>query len=171
MKKRTIASFVFQNSKVSLYDFDSEQYRSSIRHSYVKVQGVRGEIFNDEILYLNENNEAKKETLHIQSETVETGNDNPNLREYEEVRSIMFKGKTVYEAPFGSCSLSRDETAVTKVLKNVGDCLINNKEEVYPLAESLQDAYMTILLRTSVEEKRTVASEPMLWQKSVTDRS
>ena len=39
-KKRRIAVFEFDNGKVAVYDFDSEQYRSPIRKNTYKIQGV-----------------------------------------------------------------------------------------------------------------------------------
>ena len=44
MKKRALALFTFENGKVAVYDFDSEQYHSTIRGNMLKVQGQRGEI-------------------------------------------------------------------------------------------------------------------------------
>ena len=41
------------------YDFDSEQYRSPIRKNTLKVQGVRGELIDDCVYYLDENNEGQ----------------------------------------------------------------------------------------------------------------
>lgn len=46
----------YADGKVAFYDFMSEQYRSPIRNRYINVRGTRGEIINDTVYYLDENN-------------------------------------------------------------------------------------------------------------------
>lgn len=48
----------YESGKVAFYDFMSDQYRSEIRNRYLNVRGTRGEIINDKLYYLNENNIA-----------------------------------------------------------------------------------------------------------------
>lgn len=48
----------FESGKVAFYDFMSEQYRSGIRKPHVLVRGTRGEICDDMLYYLDENNLA-----------------------------------------------------------------------------------------------------------------
>ena len=54
IRDRCVAVFEFESGKVAWYDFDSEQYRSPIRKNMIKVQGVRGELINNELYYLDE---------------------------------------------------------------------------------------------------------------------
>ncbi len=39
-----------------LFDFNSEEYRSTIRNPYLVIRGTRGEIINDTVRYLDNNN-------------------------------------------------------------------------------------------------------------------
>lgn len=66
-KKLTVATFEFENGKVAFHDFDSEQYRSPIRKNTLKIQGVRGEIIDQKVYYLDENNEPQECDLPIET--------------------------------------------------------------------------------------------------------
>ena len=66
-KKRTVASFEFENGKVAFHDFDSEHYRSPIRKNTLKIQGIRGEIIDQKVYYLDENNEPQECDLPIET--------------------------------------------------------------------------------------------------------
>lgn len=46
-----------------IYDFNSEEYRSSIRMPYIVIRGERGEIINDNINYLDEENNYINEKI------------------------------------------------------------------------------------------------------------
>lgn len=46
----------YESGKVAFYDFTSEQYRSPIRNRYINVRGIRGEIVNDTVYYLDGDN-------------------------------------------------------------------------------------------------------------------
>jgi len=52
----------WDNIKV-IYDFNSEEYRSHIRNPYLVIHGSRGEIINDTIRYLDEDNNYKMDTI------------------------------------------------------------------------------------------------------------
>ncbi len=159
-KKRVLATFKFANGKTCLYDFDSEQYRSPIRNSLYKLQGVRGEIVNDEVYWLDDGNPCK-ENLRYQSRHVQYDEPNPNLQCIEEITAITWKEETVYAPPFGLCGLAQDETAMACLLKEMGAYVRGQGGEPYPLKEALQDAYMAVLLREAISSGRTVSS---VWQ-------
>ena len=105
MKKRTVALFEFDNEKAAIYDFDSEQYHSTIRANMLKIQGRRGEIQGGVVRFLDEKNEPHIEQLEVKSRVVYRESDNPNMREICEIERILFRGEAVYEAPFGLCGL------------------------------------------------------------------
>ncbi len=62
-KNRAKVDIVYQDGKIGFYDFDSDQYHSTIRHNTLKVTGTRGEIIDGVCYYLDENNEMKKTVL------------------------------------------------------------------------------------------------------------
>ncbi|MBO7675937.1 MAG: Gfo/Idh/MocA family oxidoreductase [Erysipelotrichaceae bacterium] len=159
---RKLALFTFDDNKVALYDFDSDQYRSPIRNCHYKLQGVNGEILNDEVSWLDENNDPVKERLNYETRIVKTDSENPNFSQYEETVRITFGPQTVYEPVFGLRGLSQDETAIALLLKKMGD-YVQGGEEPYPLKEGLQDAYMAILFRDAIRTGEELRSQKMPW--------
>lgn len=162
-KPRTLAAFEFANNTVALYEFDSEQYRSPIRQNYVKLQGIKGEIKDNIVCYLDEKYDAQTKRLKISKRKVATKESNPNLQVVEEITEITFDGKRVYTPPFGLCGLSEDETAMAEVMRDAALYARGEAEPVYELADALQDAYMAILLRQAVDTGKTQYSEIQPW--------
>ncbi len=164
MKKRTAAVIEFQDGKAAFFDFDSEQYRSPIRHNYVNIRGCRGEMKDETFYYLDAENLPREASLKVENRIVSTSSENPNLREFAEVMGISFCGEAVYTPPFGLCGLSEDETAIALVMADTAACGAGLKEADYPLREALQDCYMAILLEESIQTGRPVQSRSMPWQ-------
>ena len=75
-------------NKTAWYDFDSEQYRSPIRKNTVKGQGIRGEMIDDRIYYLDKNNKGQADQIITGFHITRTDNPNPNLSEIYEVEKI-----------------------------------------------------------------------------------
>ena len=55
----------YENGKVAFYDFMSDQYRSPIRNKHILVRGTRGEICDDIVYYLDENNLGARKTIEF----------------------------------------------------------------------------------------------------------
>ncbi len=163
-KNRTRATFEFEDGKAAFYDFNSEQYRSPIRHNYIHVQGVRGELQNRDLYYMDACNIPQHEQIEVMSHTVTTSDENPNLHQVEEVLGITCGGRLMYAPPFGTCGLSEDETAVALAMEDAFAYANGIKEPDYPLCEALQDAYMAILMQEACKTGQTVSSEPQPWQ-------
>lgn len=147
-KNRTLAVFEFTGNKVAFYDFDSEQYRSPIRKNLLKIQGSRGEIINDTVTYLDDNNKAQcKKLIHTDDK-------------------ISFMKKTLYQSPFAPYStlpLTADETAIATLMLSTGEYAVLNKEPLYPLKFALQDSYMAIQLLNACTQGQTQKSQKMPW--------
>lgn len=60
---RTNAEIVFDNGKTCLYDFEGEQYHSSIRGYSIRVGGDRGEYRDGKFTYLDSENKASEKPL------------------------------------------------------------------------------------------------------------
>ena len=157
-KKRCVAVFEFESGKVAWYDFDSEQYRSPIRKNMIKVQGVRGELINNELYYLDENNVGRKETIVTDINKVMTGNGNPNLAQVNEIKKIAFGDKILYEPVWGLRGLSEDETAIAVMMKNTAEYSRGQALPPYSLENALADAYAAILLDEAVRTSNKVSS-------------
>ena len=54
----------------------------------IKVQGVRGELINNELYFLDENYVGRKEIIVTDINKVMTGNGNPNLAQVNEIKKI-----------------------------------------------------------------------------------
>lgn len=157
-KKRCVAVFEFESGKVAWYDFDSERYRSPIRKNMIKVQGVRGELINNELYYLDENNVGRKETIVTDINKVMTGNGNPNLAQVNEIKKIAFGDKILYEPVWGLRGLSEDETAIATLMCKTAEYSRGQALPPYSLENALADAYAAILLDEAVRTSNKVSS-------------
>ncbi|SEW38013.1 Gfo/Idh/MocA family protein [[Clostridium] fimetarium] len=136
-KERDRLTFEFENGKMAFYDFSSIQYRSTIRSLYMQVQGIKGEMVNDTFRYLDEENMSHESEITI--EKFESG----------QIESVKFEGKSVYQCPYNDCGLSEDETAIAGLMSGMKEYSLTCKE-VYPLADAMQDAYITILMQEAL---------------------
>lgn len=163
LKKRTVATFTFESGKVAFYDFDAEQYRSPIRKNTLRLQGVRGEIIDNTVHYLDDSNRGKTSDIVVSSRSVETEYENPNLCVVDEVTGIEFEGALVYDPPFGLCRLAQDETAMATMMEGTAIFAKGIGPSPYPLEDALQDAYTMILMQISLETGKEIKSEKQIW--------
>lgn len=158
-KKRCVAAFEYDCGKTAWYDFDSEQYRSPIRKNTVKVQGIRGEMIDDRIYYLDKNNKGQADQIITGFHITRTDNPNPNLSEIYEVEKISCAGKVLYEPQWGLRGLSEDETAVATLM--IKTALYNRDEAPapYSVEDAIADAYAAILLKEAVKTGKCIRSD------------
>lgn len=166
-KKRIFATFEFADGKVALYDFDSEQYRSPIRKNHLKMQAVRGEVQNNSVYWLDSSNEPQSAAIRLCQRTLITENENPNLKIKTVVDSIQLMVNDevqdiLYESPFANYTLSEEEEAIALLMIKTG--AYTREEGEYALRNTLQDAYMAILMQKSLETGTKVNSEKQTWQ-------
>lgn len=143
LKNRTFALVEFESGKTALYDFDSEQYRSPVRHNFLRLTGTRGEIYNNSIYWLDKDNLPHHAELDIKTRKITTDSENPNLREYYETTEISCCGQILYTPPFGLCGLSDDEVAMALMMKESGN-------SPYSLEEAVADARFRIRMYQNV---------------------
>ena len=125
-KKRTVASFEFENGKVAFHDFDSEQYRSPIRKNTLKIQGVRGEIIDHKVYYLDEKNEGKEDEIaFVPTELTQKATEK---------------------------NLSQDEMAIATMMQKMYAYTQGDGANPYPLEEAILDSYMAIMMLKSAEK-------------------
>ena len=161
-KTRTCAVIAFENGRTCLYDFDSEQYRSPIRSSHWKLQGTRGEIFDDTAVWLDEHNQPCREKIITQSSVVHTGDANPNFRQYETIEQITFAGEILYEHSKIIHGLSQDDTAIVQMLMQMASYAKGEGEAPYSLQESIADAELGIVLREAAETGKCMHAGELL---------
>lgn len=148
---RIRAEFAFDNGTVGFYDFCGVQYHSFIRSRHFSIQGLRGELYDESVRYLDENDDPVQESLIPSYD--------PNHIGWQ---SISFRGKPVFRNPFSTNLFSEDETAIARLLVGMKR-YIETGEEIYPLRDALQDAYLTGLLSEAVRTGKTVRSEKQPW--------
>lgn len=158
-KKRCVATFEFESGKVAWYDFDSEQYRSPIRKNTVKVQGVRGEMIDDTIYYLDDNNEGCVGKIKTKVRTKVTDNVNPNLSVIHEIEKITFNDSTLYEPEWGLCNLTEDETAIAALMEKTAMYSRGESDSPYSVEDALADAYAAILLNEASRTGKKIYSK------------
>ena len=64
--------------------------------------------------------------------------------------------------PFAQNTLPEDETAIARMLIGIKN-YVDGGEEIYPLADALQDAYLTTLLKNALETGEVQNSESRIW--------
>lgn len=125
-KPKTVINIEYEDGKVCLYDFEAEQYHSLIRHNSVKISGTRGEIIDNKIWYLDENNIGREEILFEDLHSVRAeGNTDPLCQDEIAIEAIMEKAYYV--------SLSEDG-AIAEWQRNNINC-------------ALQDAYFMLRMK------------------------
>lgn len=104
VRTRTVAVFEFENGKTALFDFDPDQYRSSIRKNTLKLQGERGEIVDDTVYYLDENNLPKELTVKAEEHVLDS--DHTAVAELME-RTALY-AKNLAPEPYPLCAALQD---------------------------------------------------------------
>lgn len=122
---RTVANVEFADGKAAVYDFDGEQYHSSIRHNSIRVTGTRGELMNERLWYLNEENDPVEERW---------------TEDIQQVRAAAKPGE-----------LSQDESAILTLMEQLWRVSRGEDREIWlrNLRNALSDAYFMLLLQQS----------------------
>lgn len=153
MADRDMAVLEFDNKKVAFLDFTGEQYFSHIRTRRLNIQGLKGEINDMEIRYLNENNRGVTETLH----RLDAGIYNNSGWSHE---GIMLGREFLYQNPFYGAKLNDDEIAVADCLKHM-KAYVDTGKDFYSLQEALWDTYLSFLINKAIETGKSCISEPL----------
>lgn len=136
---RDRATLEFENGQVAYFDFsDPAQYHSFIRTRQLGIQGTRGEIDDLTIRYLSKDNVPVTQNLN----RIDLGvYGNQEWSHY----GIMLGEKFLYKTPFPNARLNDDELAVGSLLLGMNKYLTTG-EDVYSLADALQDMYFCLKL-------------------------
>ncbi len=153
--QRNRVELVFENGKTAFYDFDKEQYFSPIRSRNWNIQGVRGEIKNMSVCYMDENNRPITEAMHREDDGIY------NIDGWSHMY-ISFGGKRIYENPFPGIRVNDDELAVADMLMRMKR-YVETGEEFYSLRSGLQDAYLDICMERALTEGVEVVTEKQSW--------
>lgn len=153
---RKKATFSFSNGTVGFYDFCDEQYFNYLRTRHAQVQGDRGEITDLDVRTLDENGAPVIRTLTRDDLGLFS-----NLEGYAH-RGLRLGDRMVYETPFPLARLNDDEIAIARIWQGMAAYAMGG-EEIYPLAEALQDTYLFLLMDESMNQKKPVQTTHQPW--------
>ncbi len=146
---RYVISFEFESGKRAFYDFSGVQYHSRIRSRHFCVQGIRGEIFDNTLLWTDSNNVPQKDYLkqHINADG----------------RSVLKLNNAIFDInPYASVSLNDDESAIMRCIEGMHKYLCEGLE-FYKLEDALQDTYISLLMHKAVQESKEICSKKQVW--------
>ena len=130
---RVLAQFDFGGGRVGMHDFAGSQYHSAIRTNHLRILGTRGEIFDDEVRWVQPGGRLAKAKLVYHHDEI-TGT----------LRAIDFDGERVYENPFRwDVVMTEDDIAVCTVMTRFAAALRGGAAH-YPYA--FRDSYLSIVL-------------------------
>lgn len=152
---RDWASMQFENGKVALLDFEGEQYFSLIRTRRWNIRGVRGEINDMTVRFLNERNQPLEQTIN----RVDVGRNNNSEWSH---KGMMFLDKQIYRNPFYPARMNDDEIAVASCLAAMKEYVETGKE-FYPVREALQDTYLSFAMEQAIESGEGVQTQTQPW--------
>lgn len=135
-------TFEFDNGKVAFYDFSGIQYASRIRTRQLNVQGVRGEIDDLTIRYLNSKNESVTQCLYRDDQGIY------NNRDWSHI-GLMLGDKYLYKSPFPAARLNDDEIAIASCMYMMKE-YVDNGKEFYNIRDALQDSYFSFMMEEAV---------------------
>lgn len=151
---RKVITMKFTNGKMAFYDFSGVQYHSHIRARHVNVQGRDGE-WNDTFLrYVDDTHMPQEEKL--------TAWLNPDYKclNTEELERLSREWQ-----PFVDMCNAQDEYAIASMMYDM-KAYIEEGKEVYPIEESLEDAYLYLLMQEVVNgSDAKIYPQKMPWQK------
>ena len=141
----------FSNNKTGFYDFAIAQYWSAIRSRYMMVQGSHGEIKDDNLWYLDKNNNPRQSSFRT------------NVDSNGGLISVSIDDDIVYTNRLLSKGIG-DNIDVCNMLLNMKNYLETGYAP-YPFADGMQDAYITQLFWECGQRPfEVIASEKMPWQ-------
>lgn len=152
---RDRADMVFESGKTAFFDFDDEHYFSPIRSRRWNVQGVRGEIQNDTVCYMNDKNRPVTEKMYREDDGIN------NIDGWSHMY-ISLRGERIYENPFPGLRINDDEIAITSLLMGMKK-YIETGEDIYSLRDGLQDAYLDFMREEAVTTGKTVTTTYQSW--------
>lgn len=150
---RSMLTLEFNNNKFALYDFAGVQYHSFIRSRHLNVRGRDGE-WNDTMLrYVGADYLPVEEKL--------TAYLDPKYAVFE--NEALLKQSKEWK-PGIMMEKEQDEYAVETMMYDMR-AYIEGGEEVYPMAEALEDAYWCLLFRQAEKTPGCkIIPEKMPWQ-------
>jgi predicted dehydrogenase len=148
-------------SKLGVFDFTTDQYRSWIRTRRLLVRGDHGEISATRVRYLVDYRTPI--TLDFVRQDAGT---NGNIEGYYH-KGILAGSEWVYENPFVPARLNDEEIAVASCLAGM-DAYADGGPDIYSLAEASQDHYINLMIKQALSSGEKVVTTLQPWATNVT---
>lgn len=150
---RSVVHVTFSSGKMAVYDYSGLQSRSFIRSRHLVVRGDRGEWNDNMLCYVDERNLPVREFLMQEIKERYRVLDTQWLRDLRKTwQSELF------------LDTRQDEFAMATMLYDMKDYLAGG-EEVYPLAEALDDAYFWLMMQKATANPwEEVVAEDVPWR-------
>ncbi|MCD8332894.1 MAG: Gfo/Idh/MocA family oxidoreductase [Clostridiales bacterium] len=145
---RDMVSLDFANGTTAFLDFSDEQYFSPIRTRRMNIQGVRGEINDLTVCYLNQDNRP----VMLPFTRLDDGRNNIQGWSHQ---GMMLGSDFLYRTPFPGAKLNDDELAVATAMRRMKE-YVDGGPEFYSLADGLWDAYLACKMDEAVNHPGTV---------------
>ena len=158
-----LASFDF-GDRLGILDFTGDQYFSWFRGQRLLVRGERGEIIDDQAVYLQD----YLTPIHV-TFTRHSAGPEGNL-EGNYLKGIQAGEQWWYRNPALPAELTDDEIAVADLLLRMA-AYVRGGDPVYSLAEACQDRYLDILAAHAAESGQPAHSQPQPWSKALSTQS
>ena len=153
-KGRVLLTLQFEGNKVAFYDFSGVQYHSYIRARHVNVQGQDGEWNDTMVRFVDKDHMPQAMQLTSWLDPKYACLDTDELRR-----------QNAQWNPFVIMDNEQDEYAIASMMYDMREYIAGG-EEVYSIAESLEDAYLLILMQEALKNPDSkIVPEPMPWQK------
>ena len=153
--KQRFGMFDF-GDRLGVFDFLGDQYRSHIRGQRVLVRGVRGEILNDTVTYLQDH-VTPIPLSFVRHEAGPCGNLEGNY-----LKGYTIGEEWIYRNPLAPGALVDDDIAVGHCMLKMAE-YVDGGAEFYSLAEACQDRYLDIVLEQAQESGEPVTTTSQAW--------
>ena len=139
-----------------LYDFTSNQWHNQLRHRRIVVRGSRGEIVDDDVVWMPE----PRTMVDARIERRQRGYD-LDLDGYA-TDHLALGGDVLWRTPFPGHRFSDEELAIAEMLVIAGAWARGEGPGPYPLADGCQDHAIGLAIAESLETGQIaqVAREP-----------
>lgn len=140
-----------------LYDFTSNQWHNQLRHRRILVRGSRGEIRDDDVVWMPE----PRTVVDARIERRQSGYD-LDLDGYA-TDHLTLGGEVLWRNPFPAQRFSDEELAIADMLVATGAWARGDGPGSYPLADGCQDHAIGLAIADALASGEIVRVEREAW--------
>ncbi len=153
---RETLTLEFEDGKVCLWDFTPELYFSHFLSQNIEITGLKGQIVDNTVKYLNE------EFIPVCENIIRYDRGVFQNREWSH-QNMTMGNVEIYRTPFPKARLNDDEIAIATCMRKMKE-YVETGTEFYKFEFALQDTYLSILMNEALKNPyETVKSKTMIW--------